>query len=78
MKIKRVKNKNMVNLDCVEVGHIFQYEDGTIFIKIRGIVDQKNGYLYNAVEIETGDLECFPNETYVNLIDAELVVKEQP
>jgi len=75
MKITRVKNKTMVSLACVAAGHTFQDEDGNIFIKISEIVGQ-NGYLYNAVGVEHGDLESFPSESYVNLIHAELVVKE--
>ena len=45
-------------------------------MKIGEFVEQKTGYCYNAVELETGELEGFHRDTYVNLIDAELTVTE--
>ena len=76
MKIKRIKSKTGIRLECIGVGHTFQTDGGTVYMKIREFEEMKTGYIYNAVEIETGELEGFNHDIYVNLVDAELIVTE--
>ena len=49
MKIKRIKSKTGIRLECIGVGHTFQTDGGTVYMKIREFEEMKTGYIYNEI-----------------------------
>ena len=72
MIIVRNDKKNIVEFSFLENGDVFRYEEG-IFMVIKK-VENKNGGVYNAIDLENGELTLFYADEEVTALKAELVV----
>lgn len=72
MIIVRNDKKNIVEFSFLENGDVFRYEEG-IFMVIKK-VENKNGGIYNAIDLESGELTLFYSDEEVVALKAELVV----
>lgn len=72
MIIVRNDKKNIVEFSFLENGDVFRYEEG-IFMVIKK-VENKNGGVYNTIDLENGELTFFYADEEVTALKAELVV----
>ena len=75
MKIEFEKPKQIVRFSDLEVGTVFKCPSyDTIYMKTECI--DNNGDELNSVDLSTGELDCFNDDTKVYAVDATLYVKE--
>lgn len=65
-------DKNHFDFSLLTNGDVFRYQDD-IFMVIKE-VENKNGGIYNAIDLENGDLTFFYSDEEVIPLKAELVV----
>ena len=75
MKIEYEKSKKIIHFADLDVGTIFKglYDD-TVYMKTECIGN--DGDEINSVDLSTGDLDYFNDDTKVYAVDATLYVKE--
>lgn len=75
MKIEFEKQRQIIHFAALEVGTIFKCPSyDTIYMKTECI--DNNGDEINSVDLSTGELDCFNDDTIVYVVDAILYVKE--
>lgn len=75
MKIEFEKQRQVVNFCTLDAGTVFKrpcYD--TIYMKTEYI--NNDGDEINSVDLSTGELDCFNDDTKVYAVDATLYVKE--
>lgn len=65
-------DKNHFDFGNLENGDVFRYQDD-VFMVIKEI-ENKNGSMYNAIDLENGDLTFFYADEEVVALKAELVI----
>lgn len=65
-------DKNHFDFGNLEKGDVFRYQDN-VFMVIKKI-ESKNGSVYNAIDLEDGELTLFYDDEEVIPLKAELVV----
>ena len=75
MKIEFEKQKQVINFGTLDVGTVFKRPSyDTIYMKTECVGN--DGYEINSVDLSTGELDYFNDDTKVYAIDATLYVKE--
>ena len=75
MKIEFEKPKQVIRFAALDVGTVFKglYDD-TVYMKIECIDNDGDGI--NSIDLSTGELDCFAEDTKVYAVDATLYIKE--
>ena len=75
MKIEFEKPKQVIHFEALDVGAVFKglYDD-TVYMKTECI--DNDGDKINSVDLSTGELDCFAEDTKVYAVDATLYIKE--
>jgi len=77
MKITRNTTKSLTSWDYVGIGQTFvERHGGPVFLKTEGLLAQDPDDLYNAVNLETGELVGFMEDCEVLIVKSELTVEE--
>ena len=75
MKIEFEKPRQVIHFAALEVGTVFRDpSDDMIYMKTECI--DNDGYEINSVDLSTGKLDCFNDDTKVYAVDATLYIKE--
>ena len=74
MKIKDFRKPVNYNFGDIEPGTVFAVKD-SIYMAIESIEENEFGVPLNAVNLETGELEHFLDDTIIQIVDAELCVR---
>ena len=75
MKIEFEKPRQVINFGTLDVGTVFKRPSyDTVYMKTE-YIDSK-GYEINSIDLATGELDYFNNDTKVYAVDATLYVKE--
>lgn len=75
MKIEYEKPKQVIHFAALEVGTVFRDpSDDIIYMKTEYI--DNDGDEINSIDLSTGELDCFAEDTKVYAVDATLYVKE--
>lgn len=75
MKIEFEKQRQIIHFASLDVGTVFKYQfDDTIYMKTECI--DNDGDEINSIDLSTGELDCFNDDTKVYAVDATLYVKE--
>lgn len=76
MKIEFEKPKQVIRFAVLDVGTVFKglYDD-TVYMKT-DYIDSKDDEKINSIDLSTGELDCFAEDTKVYAVDATLYVKE--
>ena len=75
MKIEFEKQRQVINFDALDVGTVFKRPSyDTIYMKTEYI--NNKGYEINSIDLATGELDYFYDDTKVYTVDATLYVKE--
>ena len=75
MKIEFEKQRQVINFDTLDVGTVFKRPSyDTVYMKTE-YIDSK-GYEINSIDLATGELDYFNDDTKVYAVDATLYVKE--
>ena len=72
MDIVYKNKKNKVAFKAIAIGDVFSYE-GTLFMSTVEILSAA-GKLYNAVNLDTGDLICFDDHDEVTEEEVQVIV----
>lgn len=75
MKIEYEKPKQVIHFAALDVGTVFKglYDD-MVYMKTECI--DNDGDEINSIDLSTGELDCFNNDTKVYAVDATLYIKE--
>lgn len=75
MKIEFEKPRQVIRFAALDVGTVFKglYDD-TVYMKIECI--DNNDDEINSIDLSTGELDCFNDDTKVYAVDATLYIKE--
>lgn len=75
MKIEYEKPKQVIHFAALDVGTVFKglYDD-TVYMKTECI--DNDGDEINSIDLSTGELDCFNNDTKIYAVDATLYIKE--
>jgi hypothetical protein len=77
MKINRSTTKSLTSWDYVGIGQTFvEKPGGPVFLKTAEFFEQDTDDLYNAVNLETGELVGFMEGCEVLIVKSELSVEE--
>ena len=77
MKITRNTTKSLTSWDYVGIGQAFvEKPGGSVFLKTAELLEQGSDDLYNAVNLETGELIGFMSDCEVLIVKSELIVTE--
>jgi hypothetical protein len=77
MKITRNTSKSLTSWDYVGIGQTFvERPGGPVFLKTAELLEQGSDDLYNAVNLETGELIGFMSNCEVLIVKSELIVTE--
>ncbi len=78
MKVTIIENvKNKTPWNYVEIGAVFRTDNPSdYFVKTEEIYDARENH-FNAANLKTGELVGFMPDSYVKVVDAELMVKER-
>ena len=75
MKIEFEKQRQVINFSILDVGTVFKRPSyDTVYMKTE-YIDSK-GYEINSIDLATGELDYFNDDTKVYTVDATLYVKE--
>ena len=75
MKIEFEKSKQIIHFADLDVGTVFRDpSDDRIYMKTE-YIDSK-GYEINSIDLATGELDYFNDDTKVYAVDATLYIKE--
>ena len=74
MKIKDFRKPVNYNFGDIEPGTVFAVKD-SIYMAIEPLEEKELEVLLNAVNLETGELAHYFDDTAVQLVDAELCVR---
>ena len=75
MKIEFEKQRQVINFCTLDVGTVFKRPSyDTVYMKTE-YIDSK-GYEINSIDLATGELDYFNDDTKVYAVDATLYVKE--
>lgn len=74
MKIKDFRKSVNYNFGDIESGTVFSVKD-IIYMAVESIEENEFGVPLNAVNLETGKLEHFLDDTVIQIINAELCVR---
>ena len=75
MKIEFEKQRQVINFSTLDAGTVFKRPSyDTIYMKTE-YIDSK-GYEINSIDLATGELDYFNDDTKVYAVDATLYVKE--
>lgn len=75
MKIEYEKPKQIVHFAALEVGTVFRDpRTDTIHMKTESIDNE--GDEINAIDLATGEFDCFPDDAKVYAVEATLNIKE--
>ena len=75
MKIEFEKQKQVINFSTLDTGTVFKRPSyDTIYMKTE-YIDSK-GYEINSIDLATGELDYFNDDTKVYAVDATLYIKE--
>ena len=75
MKIEFEKPKQIIHFAALDVGTVFKRPSyDTIYMKTEYI--NNKGYEINSIDLATGELDYFYDDTKVYTVDATLYVKE--
>ena len=75
MKIEFEKPRQVINFGTLDAGTVFKRPSyDTIYMKTE-YIDSK-GYEINSIDLATGELDYFNDDTKVYAVDATLYVKE--
>ena len=75
MKIEFEKQRQVINFGTLDAGTVFKRPSyDTIYMKTE-YIDSK-GYEINSIDLATGELDYFNDDTKVYAIDATLYIKE--
>ena len=75
MKIEFEKQRQVINFGTLDAGTVFKRPSyDTVYMKTE-YIDSK-GYEINSIDLATGELDYFNDDTKVYAIDATLYVKE--
>ena len=75
MKIEFEKQRQVINFNTLDVGTVFKRPSyDTVYMKTE-YIDSK-GYEINSIDLATGELDYFNDDTKVYAVDATLYVKE--
>ena len=75
MKIEFEKPRQVINFGTLDAGTVFKRPSyDTIYMKTE-YIDSK-GYEINSIDLATGELDYFNDDTKVYTVDATLYVKE--
>ena len=75
MKIEFEKQRQVINFSTLDVGTMFKRPSyDTVYMKTE-YIDSK-GYEINSIDLATGELDYFNDDTKVYAVDATLYVKE--
>lgn len=75
MKIEFEKQRQIIHFAALEVGTVFRDpSDDTIYMKTEYI--DNDGNEINSIDLATGELDYFYDDTKVYTVDATLYVKE--
>ena len=75
MKIEFEKQRQVINFSTLDVGTVFKRPSyDTVYMKTE-YIDSK-GYEINSIDLATGELDYFNDDTKVYAVDATLYVKE--
>ena len=73
--MKVTDGRSSMVFENIDEGVAFEY-DGRIYMKldreVKGVVD---GAIYNAVALDGGNPDEFPDECTVHLVNAEVIIK---
>ena len=75
MKIEYENSRQVIHFAALEVGTVFRDpSDDMIYMKTEYI--NNDGDEINSIDLSTGELNCFNDDTKVYAVDATLYVKE--
>lgn len=75
MKIEYEKPKQVIHFAALDVGTVFKCPSyDTVYMKTECI--DNDGDEINSIDLSTGELDCFAEDTKVYAVDAILYVKE--
>ena len=75
MKIEFEKQRQVINFGTLDAGTVFKRPSyDTVYMKTE-YIDSK-GYEINSIDLATGELDYFNDDTKVYAVDATLYVKE--
>ena len=75
MKIEFEKQRQVINFGTLDAGTVFKRPSyDTMYMKTE-YIDSK-GYEINSIDLATGELDYFNDDTKVYAVDATLYVKE--
>jgi hypothetical protein len=74
MKITRKRSKTEKPFETFQVGATF-IDDDIVFMVINELYSA-DGRCYNAICLESGELECFHLDCHVKPVETELIVEE--
>ena len=75
MKIEFEKQRQVINFNTLDVGVVFKRPSyDTVYMKTE-YIDSK-GYEINSIDLATGELDYFNDDTKVYAVDATLYIKE--
>ena len=75
MKIEFEKQRQVIRFASLDVGTVFKRPSyDTVYMKTECI--DSDGDEINSVDLSTGDLDCFNDDTKVYIVDATLYIKE--
>ena len=75
MKIEFEKQRQAINFGTLDVGTVFKRPSyDTIYMKTECVGN--DGYEINSIDLATGEVDYFNNDTKVYAVDATLYVKE--
>ena len=74
MKIKDFRKPVNYNFGDIEPGTVFAVKD-SIYMAIEPLEEKELKVLLNAVNLETGELASYFDDTAIQIVDAELCVR---
>ena len=75
MKIEFEKQRQVINFGTLDAGTVFKRPSyDTVYMKTECVGN--DGYEINSIDLSTGELDCFYDDTKVYAVDATLYVKE--
>lgn len=75
MKIEFEKQRQVINFGTLDAGTVFKRPSyDTVYMKTE-YIDSK-GYEINSIDLATGELDYFNDDTKVYAVDATLYIKE--
>ena len=74
MKIKDFRKSVNYNFGDIEPGTVFAVKD-SIYMAIEPLEEKELGVFLNAVNLETGELAHYLDDTVIQIVDAELCVR---